>query len=180
MANYMGPFIPNLSSLTAPLRELVTEKSSFCWNATYQEALDKVKDSISKEVTLTYFDPKKPIVLQVDASLKGLGATLLQDNKPVAFASKALTDVEKRYANIEREMLAVVYGCERFHTYLFGHAFTVHSDHKPLETIHLKHLTAAPPRLQRMLLRLQPYDLVIKYQPGKTMEIADALSRLSV
>ena len=76
-------------------------------------------------------------------------------------------------------MLAVVYGCERFHTYLFGRNFTVHSDHKPLESIHLKHLTAAPPRLQRMLLRLQPYDLMIKYQPGKTMEIADALSRLS-
>ena len=76
-------------------------------------------------------------------------------------------------------MLAVVYGCERFHTYLFRRNFTVHSDHKPLESIHLKHLTAAPPRLQRMLLRLQPYDLMIKYQPGKTMEIADALSRLS-
>ena len=64
-------------------------------------------------------------------------------------------------------MLAVVYGCERFHTYLFGHNFAVHSDHKPLKSIHLKHLTAAPPRLQRMLLRLQPYDLVIKYQPEK-------------
>ena len=71
-------------------------------------------------------------------------------------------------------MLAVVYGCERFRTYLFGHNFTVQSDHKPPESIHLKHLTAAPPRLQQMLLRLQPYDLVIKYQPGKTMEMADA------
>ena len=106
----MGPFIPNLSTLTAPLRELVTERAPFCWNATYQEALDKVKESISNEVTLTYFNLKKPTVLQVDTSLKGLCATLLQDNKPVAFASKALTDVEKRYANIEREMLAVVYG----------------------------------------------------------------------
>ena len=76
-------------------------------------------------------------------------------------------------------MLAVVYRCERFHTYLFGRNCTVHSDHKPLESIHLKHLTAAPPQLQRMLLWLQPYDLVIKYQPGKTMETADALSRLS-
>ena len=179
MANYMAPFIPSLSTLTAPLRELITDKTPFIWNATYQDALDKIKESISKEVTLTYFDPKKPTVLQVDASLQGLGAALLQDRKPVAFASKALTDTEKRYANIEREMLAVVYGCERFHTYLFGHNFTVHSDHKPLESIHLKHLTAAPPRLQRMLLRLQPYDLVIKYQPGKTIEIADALSRLS-
>ena len=125
MANYMGPFIPNLSYLTAPFRELLTEKAPFCQNATYQEALDKDKDSISKNVTLTYFDPNKPTVLQVDASLKRLGAALLQDNKPVAFASKALTAVEKRYANIERELLAVVYGCERFHTYMFGRTFSL-------------------------------------------------------
>jgi transposase InsO family protein len=179
MANYMAPFIPSLSTLTAPLRELVKQSSQFTWNATYQSALDKIKESISDEITLTYFDPAKETVLQVDASMRGLGAALLQDHRPVAFASKALNDVESRYANIERELLAVVYGCERFHTYLFGRSFTVHSDHKPLESIHLKHLTSAPPRLQRMLLRLQPYNLVIQYKPGREMEIADALSRLS-
>jgi len=179
LANYMAPFIPSLSTLTAPLRELVKQSSPFVWNATYQDAFDKIKSSISNQITLTYFDPKKDTVLQVDASTKGLGATLLQDNKPVAFASKALNEVESRYANIERELLAVVYGCEKFHTYLYGRSFIVHTDHKPLESIHLKHLTAAPPRLQRMLLRLQAYDLVIQYRPGKQMEIADALSRLS-
>ena len=180
LANYMGPFIPNLSTLTAPLRGLLKESHQFDWSPAHQEAYNKVKDSISSEVTLTYFDPKKEITLQVDASLKGLGAVLLQDNKPVAFASKALTDVETRYSNIERELLAVVYGCEKFHTYLFGHSFTVNTDHKPLESLHLKHLTAAPLRLQRMLLRLQPYDLVIRQgQPGKGIEIVDALSRLS-
>ena len=110
--------------------------------------------------------------------MKGLGACLLQDNKPAAFASKALTSVEARYANIERELLAVVYGCERFHTYLYGRSFTVESDHKPLESIHLENLIAAPPRLQRMLLRLQTYNLVIRYRPGKEMTVADALSRL--
>ena len=140
---------------------------------------DRIKNLISEEVTLTYFDPEKETVLQVDASTKGLGATFLQEDKPVAFASKALTDVESRYANIERELLAVVYGCEKFHTYLYGRSFTVQSDHKPLESIHLKHLTSAPPRLQRMLLRLQPYSLTIKYRQGADMEIADALSRLS-
>lgn len=90
-----------------------------------------VKDSVSDKVTLTYFNPRKGIILQVDNSLKGLGATLIHENKPVAFASKSLTDVETRYANIERELLVVVYGCEKFHTYLFGHCFTVQSDHKP-------------------------------------------------
>lgn len=111
--------------------------------------------------------------------MKGLGAVLIQDDKPIAFASKALTDVEAKYANIEREPLAVVYPCEKFHSYPYGRSFTVHTDHKPLESIHLKHLTAAPPRLQRMLLRLQPYDLTIRYQPGKNMGVADAVSRLS-
>ena len=71
----------------------------------------KFKDSISSEFTLTYFDPKE-ITIQVEASLKGLGAVLLQDNKPVTFASKALADVETRYANIEQNLLAVLYGRE--------------------------------------------------------------------
>ena len=111
--------------------------------------------------------------------MKGLGAAILQDDKPITLASKSLSEVESRYANIERELLGVVYGCERFHTYLYGRSFTVHTDHKPLESIHLKHLMSAPPRLQRMLLRLQPYNLTIKYKPGKEMYIADCLSRLS-
>ena len=103
----------------------------------------------------------------------------MQDGCPFAFPSKALTQAETRYANIEREMLVVVYGCERFHNYLFGHKFTVESDHKPLAASHLKHLNAAPPRLRRMLLRLQQYDIDIVYTPGKEIPVADALSRLS-
>ena len=103
----------------------------------------------------------------------------MQDKTPIAFASKALTDTESRHANTERELLAVVYGCERFHTYLYGRSFIAESDHKPLESIQLKHLTSAPPRLQQMLLCLQPYDVTIKYRPGKQMQVADALSRLS-
>ena len=106
LATYMGPFIPSLSTLTAPLRELVKQNSSFTWSATHEDVLDKIKESISDEITLTYFDPQKETVLQVDASSKGLGAVLLQDDKPVVFASKALNDVESRYANIEQEMLA--------------------------------------------------------------------------
>ena len=108
------------------------------------------------------------------ASSKGLGAVLLQDDKPVAFASKALNNMESRYANIEREMLAVLYGCERFHTFLFGRQFTVHTGKHKSQAPN----PPAPPRLQRMLLRLQPYDVVIKYKPGKQMDLAVALSRL--
>ena len=98
---------------------------------------------------LAYFDQKKDIFLQVDASIQGLGAALMQKDqqgrlKPVAYASKSLTDTEKRYSNIGGELLAVVFGCIRFHHYLYGRKFECHSDHKPLEDIHLKHLSDAP------------------------------------
>ena len=128
-------------------------------------------------MTLCYFDVRKLVTIQVDASGKGLKAALLQEGRPVAFASKALTPTEQRYANIERELLACVFGAEHFHTYVFGQAFTIESDHKPLEQINLKNLADTPACLQRMLLRLQNYDLKIKYKPGKQMILADALSR---
>ena len=128
--------------------------------------------------SLKFYNRNLPLTVQADASKHGLGAALLQQGQPVAFASKSLSDTEKRYANIERELLSVVFACEHFQTYLLGREFTVESDHKPLEMIALKNLVAAPPRLQRMLLRLQPFDCNIKYKPGKEMLLADALSRL--
>ena len=109
-----------------------------------------------------------------------LGTVLFQEDRAVAFASKALTETESRYANIERDMLAVIFGCECFHNFLFGQDFIVESDHKPLESIHLKHLSSVPAHLRRMLLRLQPYTLVIKYKLGREVAVADALSRLPV
>ena len=99
---------------------------------------------------------KQGVYSQVESSLRGLGAVLMQEGHPMTFTSKSPTDTESRYANIERELLAVVYGCECFHSYLYyGKPFTARSDHKPLETIQLKNLHAVPPRLQCMLLRLQ-------------------------
>ena len=147
------------------------------WNPTYQEAFNQIKKLVCKDTTLWYFNVRKPVTVQVDASKKGLGAALLQEGCPVAFASKALTPTEQRYVNIECEMLACVFGAERFHTYVFGHAFTIESDHKPLEQINLKNLADTPAQLQQMLLRLQHYDVTIKYHPGKEMLVADALSR---
>ena len=106
-----------------------------------------------------------------------LGACILQDNKPVSYASRSLCPAEENYANIERELLAIVYSCERFHQYTYGRQVVVHSDHKPLESIINKPLSKAPPRLQRLLLRLQRYTLRVKWVPGKDMRLADALSR---
>ena len=97
----------------------------------------------------------------------------------MAYASKALTPVEMRYANIEREMLAVVFGCLKYHHYLYGRRFVCRSDHQPLEKIHLMNLSDAPPRLQRLLLKIKPYDFEIKYIPGKEVALADTLSRVN-
>ncbi|XP_022099493.1 uncharacterized protein LOC110984016 [Acanthaster planci] len=176
---YLAPFVPRLADHTDTLRALLRKDSDWQWNESHQKAFDHVKSLITAECTLTYFNPHKPTVVQVDASSKGLGAALLQDGKPIAFASKALTATEQRYANIERELLAVVFGCTRFHTYLYGAKFVVESDHKPLENIQHKSLANTPPRLQRMMLRLQPYDFTIIYKPGRDMVLADAMSRLN-
>ena len=178
IVTYMGPFIPNLSKSTASLRDLLKKDIDFQWSDAHQNVFEKVKAAICAETTLAYFDRDKDTVIQVDASGRGLGAVLLQEGRPIAYASKSLTDTEKRYANIERELLAVVFGAERFRTYVYGKPFVIESDHKPLEMIQLKNLTAAPPRLQRMLLRIQHYNVTIKYRPGKELLLADGLSRL--
>jgi hypothetical protein len=174
---YMAPFIPGLAKHTETLRGLTKKDSEWQWTGSHQDSFDKLKSLLSQEMTLTHFDPQAETTIQVDASMKGLGAALIQNNKPVAFASKALTDAESRYANIERELLAVVFGCTRFHTYVYGSKFKVESDHRPLEAIQKKNLANVPPRLQRLMLRLQPYDFEITYKPGKLMVLADTLSR---
>ena len=132
---------------------------------------------ITMDVTLRHYDIMLPVEIHVDASLRGLGAALVQDGKPVAYASKALTPTQQQYVNIERELFAIVFGVERFHTYVFGRTFTVYTDHKPLEQIQRKTLADAPQRLQRLLLQLQGYDCTIIYRPGKEMLLADTLSR---
>ena len=118
------------------------------------------------------------VTIQCDASEKGLGGTLLQNGQPVSFASKALTKTEQHYAQIEKECLAIVFACEKFDQFLYGREkVTVHTDHKPLIPIFQKPIHSAPKRLQRMLLRLQKYELEIVHIPGKDMLIADWLSR---
>lgn len=179
LVNYLNKFSPRLATLTKPLRELTSKKNDFTWSSQEQQAFEEIKKEIGNHTTLRYFDPKEPIVLQVDASSMGIGAALLQNDRPVAFASKALSGPETRYSNIEREMLAIVFGLEKFHSYVWGHKTTIHTDHKPLESIALKNLAQAPPRLARMLLKVEGYDFTVKYTPGKTVPIADCLSRVA-
>ena len=101
---------------------------------------------------------------------------LEQDSKPVAYASRALTTTEGNYAQIRKELLAIVFGAERYYQFTYGRPVMVESDHKPLETIFFKSLASAPKRLQKMLIRLQRYHLVIRYKKGKEMYLADTLS----
>ncbi|KAI8490470.1 hypothetical protein Bbelb_317380 [Branchiostoma belcheri] len=161
LIQYMGAFIPKLADCTANIRELLKEDVEYKWCGSHTRDFNTLKQLISNATTLQYYDRNKTVTLQVDASMKGVGAALLQEGQPIAFASKSLTEAGSRYANIERELLAVVYGCEKFKTYLYGRDFKIESDHKPLEQIDKKNLTKAPTRLQRLLLRLQDYNYTI-------------------
>ena len=122
----------------------------------------------------------KPVTIQCDASGKGLGAVLLQDNKPVCYASRALTDIETRYAPIETEMLAVVFACRKFHQYIYGRSVAIETDHKPLQAISTKPLLQVLLRLQKMILNVRGYDVEICYIPGSKQVLADTVSQASV
>ena len=143
MVTYLSPFIPQLSSHTATLRGLLKTDVEYGWNATYQVTFDKLKSLVCEDTTLRYFNTKKLVTIQVDASGKGLGAALIQDDGPVAFASKALTPTEQRYANNESELLTCIFSAERFRTCVFGRHFMIKSDHKSLQ-ISMKNLADAP------------------------------------
>ena len=116
LVNYLQPFIPSLASKTTFLHEQVT---NWDWNSSTDQSFHCLKSWICNTLlrtTLAYYDCTQPLVLQTDASKYSLSTALLQNNRPIAFASKTLTDVETRYMNIERECLSVCYGLEKFHT----------------------------------------------------------------
>jgi len=179
MINYLSKFIHNLSDVTAPIRVLLKKDIAFYWDKEQEASFQMCKKILSEAPVLKFYSSTEPVVLSCDASSKGLGAVLLQNGQPVAYASKALTDAEKRYAQIEKELLGIVFACKYFHYLIYGRdQVTVETDHKPLELIWKKPLVNAPMRLQKMLLRLQPYSLNIVYKKGKDIPVPDALSRL--
>ncbi len=176
--NYQPPFIPNFAEKAAMLRDMTRDHVPFMWDENHQRCFETLKDSVTVESELQYFDTQITPVWEVDASIKGLGAAMIQCNKPVAFASKSLTDAEKRYACIERKLLAIVFGIQRFHVYLFGRYFRVITDHKPLVMILQKPISKASPSLQCMMLKRRGYQFDIEYRPGSEMIFADTFSRL--
>ena len=121
-----------------------------------------MKKALTTTPALSYYDVMKPVVIQCDASDSGLGAALLQNGLPVAYSSRALTSAETNYAQIEKQLLAIVFACEKFDQYVYGRdKVHVQSDYKPLEVIFKRPLVTAPKRLQRMLLRLQRYSIEV-------------------
>ena len=177
MLQYVSKFIPNLSTESAPLRQLLEKNVIWNWNETHRNCYKRLKELVSSAPVLRFYDVNESVTLSVDASSTGLGAVILQNDQPVAFASKALTETQMRYAQIEKEMLAIVFGCVKFHQYIFGKTITVQTDHKPLESIMKKPLYLAPVRLQKMLMKLQRYDLKVEYMKGTELYVADTLSR---
>ena len=140
LVNFSALFIPNLASMTEPLRELTRKDAPFKCGREQEVAFETLRSNLGRAGTLAYFDRSAEVTkLITDASPVGLGAVLTQvqggQESVIAYASRALTGVEHRYSQAEREALGLVWGCEGFHMYLIGMKVTLLTDHKPLETI---------------------------------------------
>ncbi len=141
LANYVSMHIKDYATLAAPLWTLANKKVRYHWSNEHQKALDEIKNNLTNEA-MVYFDPKWETELAVDASPDGLGAVLAQinpenrnDKRIISYASRLCNETERRYSQIDKEALALVWGIEKFHLYLYGKDFVVCSDNKPVEQI---------------------------------------------
>ena len=160
------------------LESFQKDKVPFNWGPEHQEVFQQMKKEISCAPMLAYYNPKRKTMLQTDVSIKCLVSCLLQEEKPVYFASKALTEAKKGYVAIEIESHAVAWAMEKFHHFLYASHFILETDQKPLEAILSKSLNQATPRLQWILIRTFAYHFTIIYIPGVIIWLADCLSWL--
>lgn len=175
--NYLSKYLTNLATIAEPLRQLTRQNTPWHWDRAQQEAFDKIKSMVTEAPVLKYYDVNKPVCIQCDSSDYGLGAVLIQDERPVAYASRTLTETERNYAQIEKEALSILFACQRFEQYIVGKEVKIFNDHQPLETIFKKSLFNSPKRLQRILLALQKYNISVSYLCGRKLILADFLSR---
>jgi len=143
MTQYLAKFLPQLSVVTEPLRQLSHKDANWDWSPEHDTAIAIVKKLICEVPVLRYFDPTLPVC---DVSEGGLGYALLQQGQPIAFGVRGLTQTERNYAQIEKEMLAIVCRCEKFDQFIYGCKVTVEMDHKPLVSIALKPIHHCPKR----------------------------------
>lgn len=183
MTNHLGKFLPHLAEKTRPLRDLLRKSSMWSWGSQQQQAFDSIKQDLTTPPGLALYDPNAETLVSADASSYGMGAVLLQrrddtDWKPVAYASRSLSNTEQRYAQIEKEALASTWACERFSEFLLGKSFFIETDHKPLvPLLGSKTLDELPPRIQRLRMRLMRFSYSISHVAGKDLATADVLSR---
>ncbi|XP_064479921.1 uncharacterized protein K02A2.6-like [Ornithodoros turicata] len=179
-------FLPNLSSCLRPLYLLLTAGKRWEWGRAQEDAFNESKRLMLSAPILAHFDPAKPLYLSCDASPYGVGAVISQKEaygreRPIAFASRSLSEAEQRYSQLDKEALALVFGTERFHQYLWGMFFRAYTDHKPLLGLlgaNKPIPVQASPRLVRWALKLSTYQYELLYKPGRDLLHADALSRL--
>lgn len=180
LAAYVGQHtVPHYSTLCQPLWKMMKE-TTIHWTPERCAVFEKLCVLLSEKATLAYFDPNKPTVVQTDASGKGLGAVLLQDSKPVIYVSRTLTDTERRYSQIEREFLAIVFGMKRLEKYLIGLKFELQTDHKPLLSIFKKPIDCLSNRLQRWLITVQHLHFHVSHIHGEDNVLSDCLSRNAI
>ncbi|MEL7426754.1 MAG: RNase H-like domain-containing protein [Bacteroidota bacterium] len=180
LAGYYRKFIPNFASLSAPLVALTKKGSKFLWSTEHAASFQTLKQLLCDAPILAYPDFRQPFVLQTDASDHGLGAVLTQVDSAgcehvIAYASRSLSDRERRFSATEKETLAMVFGTDHFRAYLLGRPFTLVTDHSALRWLH----SVEPKgRLGRWLMDLQEYSFQVQHRPGSANGNADALSRL--
>ena len=184
-------FIPNMSTTLNPLNALLRKDTKWSWSAEAEKVFKQAKELLTSATVLAHYNPGLPLRLAADASAYGIGVVISHvcedgTERPVAYASRTLTESEKNYAQLEKEALSLVslvFGVRKFHQYLYGRPFTLYTDHQPLTTIFgpkrgVPPLAAA--RMQRWALILSAYDYQIQFKPTKAHANADGLSRLPV
>lgn len=185
MVNQLAKFIPDLATITAPLRSLLNKDNAWHWDDTQNRAINRIREILCSDIVLTLYNPNNPTRVSADSSGYGLGAVLLQQTdgvwRPVAYASRSLSETEKRYAQVEKEALACAWALDKFQDYLIGIQFSVESDHKPLlALLGTKALSELPPRIQRIRMRMMRFCYDMVYTPGKELHVADTLSRAPI
>ncbi|KAK7889395.1 hypothetical protein WMY93_024955 [Mugilogobius chulae] len=184
LVSWYSKFLPNFATVVAPMRDCANNKDSFIWTAEAQTSFEEIKKLLVNSPALTLFDPALPVVISTDASDYGLGAVFTQvqpdgTEKPVAFASRTLTNAERKYSTVEKEALACVWATEKWRTYLWGRRFTLRTDHQALTTLlSTKGMGRAGMRIARWSARLLCFDYSVVYRPGSQNYTADCLSRL--